>query len=151
MGAPKGHTKWGGKAKGYKSPNTLDKIAARELVRRKVTEALEPMLDAQIHNARGIGHLMLRDPETGKFERIVSSGDPQVDEARIDAAVRQGKSQCWIYLKDPSVQAFTDLMNRALDKPTEHVDLKATIDERKLSDEEFEKRLLLVAKKLKKA
>jgi hypothetical protein len=23
----------------------------------------------------------------------------------------------WIYTKDPSVQAFTDLMNRALDKP----------------------------------
>jgi len=30
----------------------------------------------------------------------------------------------WIYTKDPSVQAFTDLMNRALDKPTEQVQLQ---------------------------
>jgi hypothetical protein len=145
----------GGKRPGAGNPGgpiqrTIDKALQREALRAIVVKHMEKLVEAQLHNAMGIGHLMLRDPETGKFERIVSSGDPKVDEARIDAAVQQGKSQCWIYLKDPSVQAFTDLMNRALDKPTEHVDLKAVIEDRKLSDEEFEKRFQEVQKKLKK-
>lgn len=140
----------GGKPKGHKSQQTLDKIMARELLRQQVTDNLVPLVQAQLHNAMGVGHLMLRDPESGKFERVISSGDAAVDEARIDAAVAQGKSQCWIYLKDPSIQAFTDLMNRALDKPTEHVDLKAVIEDRKLSDDEFEKRFHAVQQKLKK-
>jgi len=29
----------------------------------------------------------------------------------------------WIWTKDPSVQAFTDLMNRALGKPSEQVQI----------------------------
>src|SRR5262249_26930398 len=29
----------------------------------------------------------------------------------------------WIYTKDPSVQAFTDLMNRCIDKPSEHIQI----------------------------
>src|SRR5262249_21007676 len=71
-----------------------------------------------------IKHLMMRDPKTGKFERIATdSRDPKVAEAQIDAALKSG-SACWIYTKDPSVQAFTDLMNRALDKPTEAVSMQ---------------------------
>ena len=30
-------------------------------------------------------------------------------------------STYWIFSKDPNVQAFTDLLNRALDKPAAHV------------------------------
>ena len=33
-----------GRKKGYKAPATLDKLAARELTRQRVTEALVPML-----------------------------------------------------------------------------------------------------------
>jgi hypothetical protein len=28
------------------------------------------LLDAQIENAQGLRHLMMRDPKTGKFERV---------------------------------------------------------------------------------
>jgi hypothetical protein len=39
-------------------------------------------------------------------------------------------SYYWIHTKDPSVQSFTDLMNRALDKPKEQeqeIDLHAEL------------------------
>jgi len=65
-------------------------------------------------NVVGIRHLMIRDPKTGKFERITG------DAKQIDKALKS-KNACWIYTKDPNVQAFTDLMNWCLDKPAEHV------------------------------
>ena len=102
-----------GKKKGYRHQNTLDKIAARECVRQMVTASLSELVGAQLENARGIRHLMLRDPKTGKFERVTSVEG-------IDAALQaEDGSTFYIYTKDPSVQAFTDLLNRALDKPKE--------------------------------
>jgi hypothetical protein len=59
---------------------------------------------------------MMRDPKTGKFERITGDAK-QVDEAL------KSKNVFWIYTKDPNVHAFTDLMNRAIDKPAEHIQL----------------------------
>lgn len=58
---------------------------------------------------------MMRDPKTGKFERITDV--EQIDEAlKTDTAF-------WIYTKDPNVQTLTDLLNRAIDKPAEHVSI----------------------------
>jgi len=52
---------------------------------------------------------------TGKFERVASRGEsPELENAQIDAALKTGNA-FWIYTKDPSIQAFTDLMNRALE------------------------------------
>jgi hypothetical protein len=93
---------------------TLEKEAAREFVRRKVTENLNTLIDAQIDNAQGLKHLMMRDRKTGKFERITG------DAKQIDKALKS-KNAFWIYTKDPNVQAFTDLLNRAIDKPAEHI------------------------------
>ena len=67
-------------------------------------------------NIVGIRHLMMRDPKTGKFERVTG------DAKQIDKALKT-KTAFWIYTKDPNVQAFTDLMNRALDKPAEYVEI----------------------------
>jgi hypothetical protein len=145
-----GKRKGAGKPKGVLWPSTIAKQQARELTRQFITERIPRLLEAQLNNAEGIGHLMLRDPETGKFERVVSSGDPKVDEALIDAAIAQGKQQCWIYLKDPSVQAFTDLMNRALDKPKEQaleVNVKGELKAK--SDAEILAALAAIQKKLR--
>src|SRR5215468_7232408 len=110
-----------GLPKGYKFKKTLEKERAREIVRQTITSRLGPMLEAQIANATGIAHLMLRDPSTGQFERVkADTNDPKENAKRIDDALATGNA-VWIYLKDPSVQAFTDLLNRALDKPTEQV------------------------------
>ena|SRR5215813_8136622 len=105
-----------GRKVGFKFPTTLQKIHARELVRQKITENLNTLIDAQIDNARGLNHLMMRDPKTGKFERVTG------DAKQIDKALKS-KNAFWIYTKDPNVQAFTDLLNRALDKPSEHVEI----------------------------
>src|SRR5262249_53234109 len=50
------------------------------------------------------------------------ANDPQAARAQIDAALASGNA-AFIYTKDPNVSAFTDLMNRALDKPVEPVQL----------------------------
>src|SRR5215813_12526575 len=94
-----------GRKVGFKFPTTLQKIHARELVRQKITENLNTLIDAQIDNARGLNHLMMRDPKTGKFERVTG------DAKQIDKALKS-KNAFWIYTKDPNVQAFTDLLNR---------------------------------------
>src|SRR5262245_6313083 len=105
-----------GKPRGVKWPSTLRKEEARELVRQYVTERLPQFLDAMSDNITGIKHLMLRDPKTGQFTRVTG------DAKQIDKAVKS-KNAVWIYTKDPNVQAFTDLMNRALDRPAEHLEI----------------------------
>lgn len=100
-----------GKPKGRRWPSTLDKVAARELVRAHVTEALRPLLEAQIANAIGLKYLVTRHKTSGKFIRVTEAM----------ARVKLGKDEeiIEVWEKDPSVQAFTDLLNRALDKPME--------------------------------
>ena len=113
MGRPKGLPKTGGKPKGYKAPETLEKEAAREAFRQEVLRHMKPLLQRQIAHAMGIGHLYTRD-KTGKFTKIEN-------QAEIDRLLTEGEegNDYWIFSKDPSVQAFTDIMNRALDKPKE--------------------------------
>jgi len=105
----------GGRPRGSKSPQTLDKLMAREFTRQRVTEALEGLLEAQIAHAKGLKYLVVRNAKTGKFERVTKE--------RMDALLESGDEQelerLEVWDKDPSVQAFTDLLNRALDKPAE--------------------------------
>ena len=107
-----------GRPAGQKMQKTLEKEAAREFVRQMVTDNLAPMLKAQIAHASGVQHFFLRDPSTGQFKRIT---DPDEIEAALNAPNAGEGSTYWIFSKDPNVQAFTDLLNRALDKPTEQV------------------------------
>lgn len=105
-----------GKPKGTKWPSTIDKEQQREVVRQLVVSALEPMVRKQIAHAQGIDHFFLRNEKTKQFEQVK-------DPALIEAALNSGDegSYYWIFTKDPSVQAFSDLLNRALDKPAEQV------------------------------
>jgi hypothetical protein len=102
-----------GRRAGSRNHTTLDKEAARDHVRQRVMAELDPLLDAQLANATGIAHFFLRD-ENGRFVQIT-------DDKAIETALNSGDegSYYWIHTKDPSIQAFTDLMNRALDKPKE--------------------------------
>jgi hypothetical protein len=59
---------------------------------------------AAIDHAIGIRHFFLRNQESGQWERLT---DPD----QMTEALNKGHG-FWIYTKDPSVQAFTDLMNR---------------------------------------
>jgi hypothetical protein len=100
-----------GRKVGFRFPATLDKMEARELVRRKVVAELEPMIDAQVAHAKGLSYLVTRDKKTGKFIRVT--------EAMAKVKLEEGEELVEVWEKDPSVQAFTDLLNRALDKPKE--------------------------------
>lgn len=96
--------------KGKKTRKTLEKEAAREVARRLITAQLEPLIAAQIANASGIKYLVVREKVSGKFVRVAANAAEKLDP-------EQEIIEIWE--KDPSVQAFTDLMNRALDKPKE--------------------------------
>lgn len=105
----------GGKREGAgrkKGKETLDKIAAREFVRQRVTEELGPLLHAQLAHAKGIFYLVVREKATGKFLRV---GKGRAEKLNPTEEIIE------IWEKDPSVQAFTDLTNRAIDKPAEQV------------------------------
>ena len=80
----------------------------REHVRKRVTERLDELLDAQIANALGISHLVTIDKKTGKFIRV----GPAMASTANEKTIR-------VWQKDPSVHPFTDLLNRAIDKPAE--------------------------------
>ena len=116
-----------GKPKGTKHKATLEKEALREQLRAKVAAALDPMTDAQIANAKGLQFLVLREKKSGKFIKRITDVEGEI-------SLDPDKEIIEVWAKDPSVQAFTDLLNRTLDKPKEQpveVDLTVTgLDER---------------------
>lgn len=116
-GRPKGvHTK-------HKS--TISKEAAREVLRQLVLAELRPMVDAQVKHAKGISYLVYRDKKGGKFTKVTAEQAEDIFK-RADKAGDEGGVILEVWEKEPSVQAFTDLMNRAIDKPAET--LNATVD-----------------------
>lgn len=125
-GALKGRPKTpgSGKPKGYKAPTTISKEKAKEVLRQMVMRQLGPLVRAQVDSARGIAHFMLRDSATGQFRRLT---EPREIEEALNAPGAAEGSTYWIYTKDPSIQAFTDLMNRALGKPTEEVEMQQAV------------------------
>ena len=110
----------GDSPKGTKNPSTIEKQAAREAVRQRVCQHLERLVDAQISNACGIRYLVVREKTTGKFLRV---GGKAAEKLNPEEEVIE------IWEKDPSVQAFTDLMNRAIDKPKEQdIDVNVSLE-----------------------
>lgn len=104
----------GGKRPGAGRPkgtNGLEKEAARELLRKMVFERFGPLIEAQMSNAEGIKYLVVRDAKSGKFIRV--------SKALADEKLAAGEELIEVWEKDPSIQAFSDLMNRAMDKPKE--------------------------------
>jgi|SRR5882672_953444 len=106
-GRPKGTT-------GIKHKATIDKDFHREVLRQLVVAELKPMLSKQIAHAQGIDHFFLRNEKTKQFEQVK---DPSLIEAALNSGDQD--SYYWIFTKDPSVQAFTALLDRALDRPKE--------------------------------
>lgn len=94
-------------------PSTLAKDAARELTRQLVTDAIPELVSAQLAHAQGIKYLVVRAKQGGKFLRVTEAM------AKAREALTDDEEIIEVWEKDPSVQAFTDLMNRAIDKPKE--------------------------------
>ena len=104
-----------GRPKGSKGVKTLEKEAARELLRDMVKAELGPMTEAQIANAKGIKYLMARNKKGGQFKRVTE----EMAKAYAEGTLSQDDDIIEVWEKDPNVGAYTDLLNRTLDKPTE--------------------------------
>lgn len=119
---PRGGKRPGAGAKpGSKHAATLTKEQARDALRQIVLREMDDLVGAQLANAKGLKHLVARNAKTGKFERVTP--------AMLESAPDELHERIEVWEKDPSVQAFTDLMNRALDKPAEQAqELKLTGD-----------------------
>jgi len=103
-----------GRKKGSASLEWLQtKEAARDALRARVMPRMIEMVDAQISNAVGIKYLVVREKKTGKFLRVTEAMAKQKQE------LADGEEIIEVWEKDPSTPAFTDLMNRAIDKPKE--------------------------------
>lgn len=111
---PRGGARPGaGMPKGKVCKKTLDKEVVRELVRQRVSAEIGPMLDSQISNAKGIKYLVVRQKSSGKFLRVT--------EAMAKAKAGNDEEIIEVWEKYPSVQAFSELLNRAIDKPKEQL------------------------------
>ena len=111
-----------GRPLGSREPKTLDKEAAREVVRRRVTEALLPLVDAQIAAATGLKYLVTRSKTGGKFTVVT--------EAMARARKGNPGEIIEVWEKFPSTHAFQELLNRALDRPKEQsVDMNVCANE----------------------
>lgn len=125
---PKGGARPGaGRKPGGKNASTISKEQARDALRAIILQEMHAMTRSQVHAAIGINHFMLRDKATGQWKRLTNWRE--IEAALNDPDAIDG-STYWIYTKDPSTQAYTDLMNRALDKPKEQeVELHVSGDE----------------------
>ena len=99
--------------KGHKTQRTSGKEMAREALRQIVLARMETLVAAQMAHAEGLKYLVTRDKKSGKFIRVTEAM------AKEKSGLADGEEVIEVWEKDPSVQAFTDLMNRALDKPKE--------------------------------
>ncbi len=97
---------------GFPKPknNPPSKQAVREAIRIAIMPHMGALVSAQVAQACGIKYLVARDAD-GKFKRI--------GRGAFEAMVDDGESIIEVWEKDPSTPAFTDLMNRAIDKPKE--------------------------------
>jgi hypothetical protein len=103
---PRGGFRPGAGAK--RGQKRIDKEELRETVRAMVAAKIGPLVEAQLANAGGLKYLVTRDRKNGKFLRVGAARANSDTEETIE-----------VWEKDPCVQAFTDLLNRALDRPKE--------------------------------
>ncbi len=92
---------------------TIDKALKREELRRLVAASLEPMVRAQVANAVGLKYLVTRDKKSGKFIRVT--------EAMAKAKLGDDSEIIEVWEKDPSVQAFSYLLDQTIDAPPKSV------------------------------
>ena len=108
-----GRRRGAGRPKGSKGVKTIDKELKREELRQLIIAQMKPMTDAQIEHAKGISYMVLRNPDK-TYTRATNV-------KQVDAAFAAGGETFQLFTQAPNVQAYTDLMNRALDKPAEHM------------------------------
>lgn len=101
-------------------PKGFDKLKAHTRLREIVNANWDAMIEAQIKNSMGIRYLVSRDKKTGKFTKLTEA------EAKL-RLTSESEEVIEVWDERPNVQAFTDLANRHIDKPTESIDMGVTV------------------------
>lgn len=116
---PRGGKRAGAGAKpGNQNGMCVDKAKYRQAARDVIGPHMVDVLAAHIKNAMGISYLVRRDKATGKFVRVGALAVPQTpEEAEKSGEVIE------VWEKDPSIEAAKVLLDRLLDKPSEHIEL----------------------------
>jgi hypothetical protein len=109
-----------GRPKGSKSKKTLEKEAARVVLRELVLAEMQPMVEAQVKHAKGISYLVYREKKGGKFTKVTADNAQEVFKL-ADKKGDEGGVIIEVWEKEPHTPAFTDLMNRAIDKPADQL------------------------------
>ena len=107
-----------GRPPGSKNKATIaaavDKELLREELRRLVRSHLPEMTNAQISAAKGIQYLVARHQKSGKFVHLTKG---------LADDILSGKNREYeaveVWEKLPSTPAYSDLLNRTIDKPAE--------------------------------
>ena len=120
----KGVYRGGGMPKGHILPKTLQKEEGKAILRQMVLDQLGPIVRGLIGKATGINHMMLRDESNGQWIRLTEQA--QIEQALNAPGAEEGKT-FWIHTKDPDVQAASDLLNRAVGKAIEEVQVEGNI------------------------
>lgn len=100
-----------GAPKGNRNGACVDKAKYRQAARDVIGPHMVDVLTAHIANAKGIKYLVVREKISGKFLRV----------GEIAAAASEEIIEVWE--KDPSIEAAKVLLDRLLDKPSEHIEL----------------------------
>lgn len=125
-GPKPGSPRVGGMPKGFRYPETINKLEGKARLRELVLAELDPIVRGLIAKAKGVNHMMLRDPESGQWIRLTEQA--QIEAALNAEGAEEGKT-FWIHSKDPDTQAAADLLNRAIGKPTEEIAMEVTVNE----------------------
>lgn len=123
-GPKPGTPRAGGMPKGYVYPQTLQKEEGKALLREMVLSELRPIVRGLIGKATGINHMMLRDENNGQWIRLTEP--EQIEQALNAKGAEEGKTY-WIHTKDPDVQAAADILNRAIGKPVEELQVEGNV------------------------
>lgn len=100
---------------GYPKParGPLSKRVLREAYVELVVPRIQEIVLAQVAKAIGVSHLIARDVD-GKFTRVTDMA-PEL----LDALLKAGGTRFEVHLRDPDMNAITDLLNRVMDRPKE--------------------------------
>ena len=108
--------KLGGRPPGSLNESTLRKKAIRDRLLARFEAEADKMFDAQFAQAFGTKFLVARDHKTGKFIPL--------NEETTKLMIETGQAEAMeIWDRPPSTPAFVALADRAIDKPSEHVEL----------------------------
>ena len=128
-----------GKKKGYKAPQTLEKLELQKQFRERIAQEIEPLAAALLRAAKGVEHLQAKD----KRGQWMSVEDPNMMTLVLNGPEEHRR----ISAKDPDVRALKECFDRLFGAPTQHVEVEDVTPVAELSDEELHQELERLAKK----